>query len=134
MATYVDREQMSHRRAIQRRYDEDQRRLAGAIALILLLYARPDATGKRTLPTNQQMRGFIKMAIWAQVLKPYYIGQGQEAFASDRPQSPYAQLLRDGVEGAIRIQVRRQEGLLRRYIKDTTVLAWLLMAGQHIEL
>jgi len=124
VATYLDREQIRHRLAIQRRYDADQRRMAAAIVLLLLRFGRLD---------NARLLLMAKAAIWAEVLRPYFIGLS-EPFNQDRPQSPYAQLLRDGVEGSIRIQVQRQQGLLRRYIKDEAVLAWLLMFGPSISL
>jgi hypothetical protein len=70
MATYIDREQSRHRRAIQKRYDDDMRRLAMLIAMLLLLqYSRGGA-----LPTDTRSRMALKAAIWAQVLQPYFIG------------------------------------------------------------
>lgn len=126
MATYLDRQQIRHRRQIQRRFDDDQKRMATLITMILLSFARVDASGNRIIPTDQRTRLAIKAAIWAQVLKPYYIGGGAEPFSDAVPQSPFARLMREGIEGTIGIQVGRQISLLKRYIKDQTVLNWFL--------
>ncbi len=134
MATYLDREQIHHRRAIQHRYDADQQRLALLIAFLLTRFAQFDATGKRTIPTDTRTRLMLKGAIWAQILRPYYIGNGTEPFNQSSPQSQFAQLVYDGVEGATRIQVQRQQSLVKKYIKDAAVLAWLFMPGPQIQL
>jgi hypothetical protein len=105
---------------MQQRYDADMRRLAMLIAMLLLQYSRGGA-----LPTDARSRLSLKAAIWAQVLKPYFVG-GDEPFRNDVPQSQYARLLRDGIEGAVRIQVKRQQSILRRYVKDAALLSWLL--------
>ncbi len=81
----------------------------------------------------------LKGAIWAQILRPYYIGGSAssptaEPFNGAAPQSQFAQLVYDGIEGATRIQVQRQQSLVKRYIKDATVLYWLFMAGKQIQL
>lgn len=117
----IDRLQLSHRRAIQRRYDDDQRRMALAIALLLYQFSR-----NGSLPTDMQSRLMLKGLIWAHVLRLYYIGPYTEPFTGPDPQSPFATLVRDGVEGAMRIQVKRSIAMLKRYIKDETILRWFL--------
>src|SRR5882672_7840577 len=120
--TGVDRLQLSHRRMIQRRYDEDQRRMAVSIAMLLMRFA--GWTG--ILATDMQTRLMLRGLIWAHVLRPYYIGNGTEPFVGPDPQSPFATLVRDGVEGAMRIQVKRSIAMFKRYIKDEAILRWFL--------
>lgn len=134
MSPSIDRPQMRHRRAIQRRYDADQKRMALLISLLLLQWSQWQADGQRSLPTDTRTRLLLKAAIWAQVLRPYYIGQGTEPFAGAAPQSPFAQLVADGVEGAMRLQVRRSIAMLKLYVRDPVVLGWFLTPLQVITL
>lgn len=83
------------------------------------------ATGEAIVPNTRTARAALKTAIWNDVLKAYYIGAGSDPFVGAVPQSPYARLLRDGVEGATRIQVERQVSILRSVVKDVLVLNWL---------
>lgn len=77
------------------------------------------------VPNTQAARIELKTAIWASVIKPYFIGPGNDPFAGPAPMSPFARLLTEGIEAAIRIQARRQIAILRRVVKDPVVLAWL---------
>jgi hypothetical protein len=59
------------------------------------------------------------------VIRPFYIGRGDDPFSGEQPQSPYARLLYDGIAGSIQIQAEQQQAFLRRVVRDDTVYAWL---------
>lgn len=121
MARTFDSQRLRHQRSIDRRLAAEHRRLAQAIAGLVLRAAGLDGT----IPNRRATRTVLSEAIWAQAVKPYYVGSGDSPLRGDAPQSPYARLLYDGVVGATRIQVERQAALLRRVVKDETVLRWL---------
>lgn len=122
MARTFDSQRLRHQRAMDRRLTEEHRALASNIGRIVLRYA----TGAdRTVPNLRSTKDALKEAIWIGAIKPYYIGVGNDPFREADPQSPFARLLREGIEGAIRIQAERQAALLNRLIDDETVLAWL---------
>lgn len=101
--------------------------MANAIGRLFLQAATARSeTGERVVPNRRSTRDGLMAAIYAQVLKPYYIGEGLEPFAGARPLSPYARLLYDGVSGMVRIEAEAQAALVRRLVSDTVVVDWLL--------
>lgn len=121
MARSFAAQRLAHQRSIDRRLTAEHRQLAQAVAA-LVLRAR-DADGM--LPNRRATRSALSDMIWAQAVKPYYIGQGDSPLRGDLPLSPYARLLYDGVSGAVRIQVEQQIALLRRVVRDDEVYRWL---------
>lgn len=120
-----------HLRAIGQRCLDEHRALATAIGRLLLQQATARGeTGDRLIPNRRSTRDGIIAAIYAQVLKPYYIGSGEEPFAGVRPLSPYARLLYDGVRGLVRIEAERQAVLVRRLATDEVVVDWLLSSAR----
>lgn len=105
--------------------------MANAIGRLFLQAATARSeTGERIIPNRRSTRDGLMAAIYAQVLKPYYIGSGEEPFAGTRPLSPYAQLLYEGVDGMVRIEAEAQAALVRRLVSDELVLTWLLSPYQ----
>lgn len=122
MATSFRNRQITHERAIDVRFIEHQRVIAGNIARLVLL----SSSGiERKVPNTRQARDTLKASIWAQVIKPYYIGPGADPFTSDIPQSPFARLLYDGIRGNVQIVAEATAAFLRRHVRDETVLNWL---------
>ncbi len=121
MARTFDSQRLRHQRAMDRRLAAEHRQLARSIAAIVLRAAGPDGT----IPNRRTVRAALSGDIWVQAVKPYYVGRGDSPLRGPVPQSPYARLLYDGVAGATRIQAERQAALLRRVVRDRTVLAWL---------
>lgn len=119
--TFASR-QLRHRRAMDTRFTQEHRDLAQNIGRIVTRYSRlPDLV----VPDTRAMRQNIRTAVWDTVLRPYYLGAGDDPFLDGRPQSPYAQMLYDGIEGATRISVQQQIATTRRVVKDSTVWRWL---------
>lgn len=112
-------------RTIDKRLTVEHRALARNAGALVLLAARQSAGGERIVPNGRQARATLKDAIWSQVVKPYYVGGGDNPFRDAQPQSPFARLLYDGIAGAVRIQAERQAALLNRVIRDEAVLQWL---------
>lgn len=119
--TFASR-QLRHQRAMDARFTQEQRTIAQSIGRIVTRAAQlPDLT----VPNTRERRVFIRTAVWEQVLRPYYLGTGDDPLLNGRPQSPYAQLLYDGIEGATRISVQQQIATTRRVVRDDTVWRWL---------
>ena len=119
--TFASR-QLRHQRAMDTRFTQEHRTLAQNIGRIVTRSARlPDLT----VPNTRERRAFIRAAVWEAVLRPYYLGRGDDPFLDGIPQSPYAALVYDGIEGATRISVQQEIAVTRRVVKDDTVWRWL---------
>lgn len=104
------------------RFTDEHRSLATAVSRIVTRYSvLPDLT----VPNTRERRVALRRDVWELVLRPYYLGAGDDPFSDGRPQSPYARLIYDGVEGATRIAVQQQIALTRRVVRDDTVWRWL---------
>ena len=114
-------------RGTGQRLREEHRAMANAIGRLFLQAATARSeTGERVIPNRRSTRDGLMAAIYAQVLKPYYVGAGEEPFAGTRPLSPYTQLLYEGVSGMVRIEAEAQAALVRRLVSDKVVVDWLL--------
>lgn len=120
-ATWGSR-QLRHERAMDRRFVADQRALAVEIGRIVARYA---TNANRTIPNTRRGKAALKTAIWSEALKPYFVGQGNDPLQDADPRSPYADLLYDGVIGALRIQAERQAALINRLVRDEVAVQWL---------
>lgn len=107
-------------RAVNRRLLADHARLAQGIGLLI----SQQATGAGTVPNTRASRDGLSQGTWERVLKPYYVGSG-EPLRGNQPQSPYAALLVAGVTSAVKLQVDWHTAMLKRYIRNERVLAWL---------
>jgi hypothetical protein len=118
--------QIRHDRAMMQRFAHEHRIVGEALARIVVREANGRNDGGETIiPNTRAARDSLKRAMWEQVLKPYYVGLGSDAFDGATPTSPFAQLISDGVNGAVRIQVDQQVAVLRRVVKDTRMLNFL---------
>lgn len=125
-ASFIARRRQLLRGTGKRLLDE-HRAMANAIGRLFLQAATARGeTGERVIPNRRSTRDGLMAAIYAQVLKPYYVGEGLEPFAGTRPLSPFAQLLYDGASGMVRIEAEAQAALVRRLVSDEVVVDWLL--------
>ena len=119
--TFASR-QLRHLRAYEARFTSEQRELAMAVSRIVTRYSvLPDLT----VPNTRERRAALRRDVWELALRPYYLGTGDDPFVDGRPQSPYARLIYDGIEGATRIAVQQQIALVRRVVRDDVVWRWL---------
>lgn len=121
MAQSWDSKRLSHERAMDKRL---QRELMGLSDKIATLYTRAatdrNAAGLAIVPPRRRaVRERLKTQIWEQAIRPYFIGLGEEPLIGPEPQSDYMRLIRDGVKGAIGIQLDRQIAIIRKYADDT---------------
>jgi hypothetical protein len=111
---------------MDRRFSAEHADLARAVGFWVLRLARDRFMGTwQPIPNTRAARAELKAAIWSQVLKPFYIGAGDDAFAGAVPRSPFARLLYDGIAGVTRIAAERQVALVRSIVRDAEVMRWL---------
>lgn len=109
------------------RFQDEHRALANVIGRLFLQAATGRSEGgERIIPNRRTTRDALVATIYAQVLKPYYVGSGEEPLAGTRPLSPYARLVYDGVRGMVQIEAEAQAALVRRLVSDEVVVDWLL--------
>lgn len=126
--------QVADMNRMDRRLLADHARLAQGIGLLINQAAeyprgnsaaRSGPDGQSVVPNTRANREALSQAAWERVLRPYYLGATGEPLRGTVPQSQYATLLVEGVTAAVRLQVAWHTAMLRRYIRNERVLAWL---------
>lgn len=128
MAVTYDSARLRLQRRLEQQLDRDHAVMARAISgLVLRAATSRNEQGAPIIPLSRTGRDALKTAIWEQVLKPYYIGNGSDPLRGAQPQSPYALLLVQGITAVTRIMVERQVAILRRLLAQRApdVLQWL---------
>lgn len=116
MAQTWDSKRVQHERAMNERLRDDMLDLAARVSQLVLRYASErDKDGNPIIPNRQTTRTRLKVEVWSTIVKPYFIGQGDEPLIGQIPQSPFMTLIRDGVVGAVQIQVDRQVSIIKKY-------------------
>ena len=110
------------RQAIWKRTDRrvvaDQRQIAERIGLMLLREATAlNEAGDRAIPPSRTVVAKLSKEIWKLVLKPYFIGSGEDPLDGIIPQSNYADIIVDGVREAITFEAQEQVKLTRKLLK-----------------
>lgn len=113
MAQTFRSRQLRLERELDQRFGREHAELARLIASLLLTYA-VYRDGRQIIPNLRILRDTIKAAIWARILKPYYIGQGNDPLVGTDPQSPFANLIYAGVIGGVALAVEQQSAILRQ--------------------
>ncbi len=99
--------------------------LAGRTGQLVLRAATArDAKGQAVVPNRRSARDLLSVEVWRGVLKPYFIGPGEDPLIGPAPQSPYMRLIVEGIRGAMAIQAARQAAIIRR-VAPPDVAAWL---------
>jgi hypothetical protein len=125
MADTWNAKRLRHERDYEARLDREMGDLARRIGV----FVRRQAGADGTIQNTQRAKNLLKQEAWRQV-KDYFIGSGADALDGARPQSAYARLLTEGIEGAIRIQVERQVAIVRKYA-DPVVERFLTQPGRR---
>lgn len=112
-----DRQFVSHQRHIARQIGELIQRMS--------VSDPDDSTKARMVPNTRKVRFQLRDQAWRLVLKPYFIGAGDDPLADMTPQSPYAQLIYDGIYNAVNIESLRQASFIKRILRDDVVYQWL---------
>jgi hypothetical protein len=118
-ASTLRRRQVAELNAHDRQLLADHARMAQGIGLLISQQARAGV-----VPNTRASRDALSQGAWERVLRPYYVGQG-EPLRGTAAQSPYAAVLVAGVTAAVRLQVDWHTAMLKRYVRDEQVLAWL---------
>lgn len=127
MAATWNSRRLRHERTMDRRFVSEQRALARRIGAIVqrASIGTGDPSVARIVPNTRSAKTALRSAVWRDVLKPYYVGAGDDPLPDIHPQSPYAMLLYDGVYGALLIQAERQAAFINKIVSDETVVQWL---------
>ena len=115
MAKTWNSRRLRHERDMDRRLKGELRAMATDVGRVVIRYAQGGV-----VPELPRVQSAIRRDIWA-IVKAYYVGPGDQAFDGPRPQSPFAQLIFDGIEGAVRIQAERTVVMLRKYLSPTAM-------------
>ncbi len=100
--------------------------LAREVSDVVLFNARGGLLSQRTVPNTRDARNKVKRDVWSSVLKPYFIGTGDDAFDGPNPKSPYTRLMVEHIDTAIRIEAKRQVSIIQKYTrKDPQLFAFL---------
>jgi hypothetical protein len=112
--------------ATDARFKTQMRAIANNIAALIQRAATGRTAGQEAIiPNTQAARVDLKAAIWEAVLKPYFIGPGSDALKGAEAQSPFAQLLMDGIKAVTRLAAQRQIAMIKAVVKDPVVIAYL---------
>jgi hypothetical protein len=84
-----------------------------------------DSTKARIVPNTRKSRAELRDEAWRLVLKPYFIGAGDDPLVDMQPQSPYAQLIYDGIYNAVHIESQHQASLIKGMLRNDVVYQWL---------
>lgn len=128
MPRTYDSQRLRIQRQAEQRLDIEHAALARAIgSLVLRAATARNEAGDPAIPLSRAVRDNLKTAIWEQVLKPYYIGNGNDPLRGAQPQSQFARLLVDNITAVTRVQVARQAAIATRYLagRAPDVLRWL---------
>lgn len=125
MAQTWDSKRLQHERAMNDRLRDDMLNLASQIGQLVIRFAtQRDENGRRLIPNRRSTREALRRQVWTTIIKPYFIGAGDDPLDGSEPQSPYMRLIRDGVAAAIRIQAQRQLSILKK-VADPDIYQYL---------
>ncbi len=117
--------QLAHEAAMNRRLRGELEALAAQIGQVVLRSATArDSEGRTIVPNRRTARDQLSRSAWQQVIKPYFVGAGDQPLIGAEPQSAFMRLIADGVEGSIRVQAERQIAILKKSA-PADVFAWL---------
>ena len=89
--------------------------------------------GDRAIPPTRVKAAELSKAVWNLVLKPYFIGTGDEPLDGPQPQSPFADLVVDGITEAVEFEAEQQVKLTRRVLRTSAPdLAAFLIDGEEL--
>lgn len=115
---------IEHEQAMYKRLRDEISALAGPLGQIVLSYAARTGSDQGKIPNRRTTREEIQRDVWQKVIKPYYIGAGDDPLVGPEAQSPYMRLIVDGIRGATKLQVEQQIDILKKKA-SATVINWL---------
>ena len=125
MARTWESRRLANERAVNEQLKSDMLNLAARVGGVVLRFATAtDDGGQRIVPNRRTTRETVRLTVWNDVLKPYFIGAGTEPLLGAEPQSDYMRLIVNGVRGAVEIQAERQVQVIEKHASDP-VRQWL---------
>jgi hypothetical protein len=113
MAETFRSRQLRLERELNERFNREHNQLGRTIGRLILLYG-VYRNGVLIVPNSRTLRDAIRAAVWSRILRPYYIGGGDDPFNGTTPLSPFARLIFDGVQGGIGITAEQQAAIIRQ--------------------
>lgn len=108
--------------------------MAVQVGQVVQRFAVGAVASERTIPNTRATRERLNQAVYGQVVRPYFIGSGDEPISNQRERggipranSAYMRLIFSGVEGAVSIEAERQARLVEKYA-DGRLQQWLMGA------
>src|SRR5687768_17274882 len=112
MTTKLERQQRKIEDQALSRLDDDFLRIAQDVGrMVQAVAVGRNAQGEAVVPVSRRVRDNLKLRVWTEVLKPYFIGRGESPLVGNVPQSPFMQGVADGIEDSIRNAVQAQVAL-----------------------
>lgn len=125
MTTRLERQQRRIEKEALRKLDADFTRMAADIGrLVMGAAVGRDEHGLPIVPNSRRVRDALKLRVWTQVIKPYFIGGSESPLVGNQPQSPFMRVVVDGIEAGIQNAAEAQIALLKKYAPDD-VFQWL---------
>lgn len=125
MAPSWESKRLEHEQAMYERLQADMVTLSANVSrLVLLAATTSNDTGERIIPFRRHVLDQLSARVWKEVIRPHFIGSGDQPLVGIEPKSPYMTLIVDGIRGATAIQVERQVAIINDYASPT-VKAWL---------
>ncbi len=125
MTTNLEKQQRQIERAALQQLDADFTRMAEQVGRMVQSAASGrNEAGEFVVPKTRRVRDQLKLQVWSQVVKPYFVGQGESPLVGNVPQSPYMRVIVTGIEACIRNAAEFQVALLKKYA-DPQVFAFL---------
>lgn len=102
-------------READERFSADMLGLVNEITrLVFVMATTTNDDGQAAVPFRRAAIDRLNSRIWSEVLKPYFIGSGDEPLIEAEPQSPYMQAMVDGIRAHIGLVVERQVTIIRK--------------------
>ncbi|MBD3252093.1 hypothetical protein GF380_06650, partial [Candidatus Uhrbacteria bacterium] len=79
MAQTWESRRLRNEREVDNQLIEDMVGLGVQAGRLFVGQSRADENGRRVVPNNRQVRANLSLGVWEQVIKPYFIGTGNEA-------------------------------------------------------
>lgn len=123
MAQTWDQKRVAVEREADARLVDELGEMAEGVARVVLRYG---AGRERRIPNRRQTRERLSLAVWDEVVKPYFIGTGANPLEGVVAKSPYTETMVDGIRASIAVQAERQVSIVERLAaRDRVVFDWL---------
>lgn len=126
MARTFERNRLDVIRAAEDQFTDDMRQMAADIGRVLDRYAVGGLPSERVILNTAAQKNLVKRAVWREVVKPYFMGAGDDALDGTTPLSPFTRLIVTGIRDGIKNVVQHQLSIVMKATRnDPVVRQWL---------